>query len=315
MSTPFWKSSCRALIFVALSWSAMQVLHAQQLGHYIGGATGLENGSTPPPGFYGTALGLVEPIDSIQGPNGNTLLKPDITVKGVIIGYSIMTHKKILGGDYGYSFLVPVLNTRFTSDLFDASAESAGLSDVFFEPVILGWEKGKANYVLNYGFWAPTGDFNPDLPMNPGLGFWEHQIEAGATVALDKKKLWNASMLTTWEINHSKLGTDVKAGPIFTDEYSFGRRFFKYQMNAGVTGYISQKLSGDSGSSINPLLKGDLDHEFAIGPEWKYTDMKHHLAYDFRYEQQFAAELRAQGKIFVFSLTYLKLHLPPPPGK
>jgi len=54
--------------------------NAQQLGHYIGGFTGLENGSSPPPGLYAAAFGLVELINSIKGPNGNTVLKPDITL-------------------------------------------------------------------------------------------------------------------------------------------------------------------------------------------------------------------------------------------
>lgn len=35
---------------------------AQQLGHYIGGFTSLENGSSAPPGFYAAAFGMLEPI-------------------------------------------------------------------------------------------------------------------------------------------------------------------------------------------------------------------------------------------------------------
>jgi hypothetical protein len=115
---------------------------AQQLGHYIGGFTGLENGSTPPAGLYAAAFGLVEPINSIKGPNGNTVLRPDINLGGVIAAYQVMTPKKILGADYGLAFLVPVLNTRFNSNVFDASAEAAGVSDIAFQPIILGWEKG-----------------------------------------------------------------------------------------------------------------------------------------------------------------------------
>lgn len=313
----FLKTYLRGLLataVVALTFLNTSIqLHAQQLGHYVGGFSGLENGSTPPPGLYVSGIGLFQPIDSIKGPNGNTLLKPDINVGGVLAGYSVITQKKILKADYGLAVIVPVLNTRFNSNLFDASAESAGVSDIIFEPIILGWEKGKASYTVNYGFYAPTGDFNPSLPLNPGLGFWEHQIQAGATYNFDKKKLWNASMLTTWELNHSKLGTDTKAGPIFTDEFSFGHRFFKYQMNAGVVGYYSQKLSPDSGSSVSPLTKGYLDRGFAIGPEWKYTDVKHHLAYDVRYEQQFGVQLRASGKTLIFGITFL--HFLPPPAK
>ena len=301
-----------ALGILALSLSPS---NAQQLGHYIGGFTGLENGSSPPPGFYGAAFGLVEPIDSIKGANGNTVLKPDINVGGVIAAYSVITQKKILGGNYGLAFMVPVLNTRFNSNLFDKSAQSAGVSDILFERISLGWEKGKANYTANYAFYAPTGDFNPNLAMNPGLGFWEHQIQAGLTYNFDKKKLWNASGLTTWEINLSKSGTDIKVGPIFTAEYSFGRRFFKYQMNAGIVGYAEQKLSPDSGSSINPLVRGQVDRAFGAGGEWKYTDIKHHLAYDVRFQQQFGVQLRTSGQVFVFSITFLDLLPPPHPPK
>jgi hypothetical protein len=281
-------------------------LFAQQLGHYIGGFTGLENGSSAPPGLYAAAFGLVEPVNSIKGPNGNTVLKPDINVGGVIAAYSVTTEKKVLGGSYALAFMVPVLNTRFTANVFNASAESAGVSDILFEPVALGWEKGRIDYTVNYSFYAPTGDFDPNSPLNPGLGFWEHQIQAGLTYNVDKKKLWNIAGLTTWEINHSKLGSDIKPGPIFTGEYSLGRRFFKYQMNAGIVGYASQKLSADSGS-ISPLIQGNLDRAFGAGGEWKYTDIKHKLAFDVRYEQQFGVELRTSGKILVFSITYLDL--------
>lgn len=287
---------------------------AQQLGHYIGGFTGLENGSFAPPGFYAAAFGLVEPIQSIKGPNGNTVLRPDINVGGVIAAYSVMTQQKILGGEYGLAFMVPVLNTRFNSNLFDKSAQSAGVSDILLEPIVLGWAKGKADYTVNYSFYAPSGDFDPNLALNPGLGFWEHQIQVGLTYNLDKKKLWNAAGLTTWEINHSKSGLDVKPGPIFTGEYGFGRRFFKYQMNAGIVGYASQKLSPDSGSGISPLIRGYLDRSFGAGAEWKYTDIKHHLAYDVRYEQQFGVQLRTSGPILVFSVTFLHL-LPPASSK
>ena len=295
---------------LSIAMSTASPLCGQQLGHYIGSFTGLENGSAAPPGFYAAGFGLVEPVDSIKGPNGNTVLKPDINVAGVIAAYSLVTHKKILGGEYGCAFMVPVLNTRFSSNVFDASAESAGVSDIFFEPIALGWKRGNTDYTINYGFYAPNGDFDPSQPLNPGLGFWEQQIQVGLTQNLDARKLWNASLLTTWEVNASKLGLDMKPGPIFTGEYSFGRRFFKYQMNAGAVGYASQKLSADSGSGINPLIKGDLDRAFGAGGEWKYTDIKHKLAFDARYEQQFGVELRTSGKLLVFSITYLDIFPP-----
>jgi hypothetical protein len=288
---------------------------AQQLGHYIGGFTGLESGSTAPPGLYVAGFGLVQPVNTIKGPNGNTVLRPNIDVGGAIAVYQVVFPQKILGGNYMLAFMVPVLNTRFNSNLFDISAESAGVSDVLFMPVGIGWQKGRANYTVNYSFYAPSGNFNPSLPLNPGLGFWEHQIQAGMTLDLDKKRILNFAGMTTWEINMSKSGEDVKPGPIFTGEYGLGARFFtKYKlMNAGLVGFASQKLSPDSGSGINPLLRGYLDRGFGSGGEWKFTDPIHKLAFDARYEWQYDSQLRPQGKILIFSITYL--HFLPPPAK
>ena len=286
----------------------------QLAGHYIGGATGLENGTAAPPGFYGTFFPFVERVDELKGPQGATIAKPDITVVANMVAYAVTTQKKILGADYGLSVIFPVVNTRFTANLFNASAESAGLSDIYFAPVVLGWEKGNANYLVNYGFYAPTGQFDPSSPLNPGLGYWEHQIQAGMTYSIGKPKLWNTSLLTTWEINHSNSSNSTKPGPMFTAEYSFGRRFDKYQMNAGLAGYAYKKLSPDSGSGVNPLLAGITDRSFGIGPEWKYTNLKWHLGFDFRFEQQFGVQAKTSGNIFAISITYLKL-TPPPPQK
>jgi hypothetical protein len=285
--------------------------YGQLAGHYIGAATGLENGTPAPPGFYGTFFPVVERVDALKGPGGATIAKPNINVVANMAAYAVTTQKKILGGYYGLSVIFPIVNTRFTANLFNASAESAGLSDIYFAPIVLGWEKGNTNYTVNYGFYAPTGSFDPSLALNPGLGYWEHQIQAGATYSIGKPKLWNTSLLTTWEISQSRSG-DVKPGPMFTGEYSFGRRFDKYQMNAGIAGYGYKKLSPDSGSGINPLLAGITDRSFGIGPECKCTNLKWRLGFDFRFEQQFGVQAKTSGSVFAMSITYLDLT---PPSK
>jgi hypothetical protein len=301
------------LILFALTAALLSrpTAYAQQSGHYLQGASGLENGSTAPPGLFISYLPYVYDINALKGPEGNTFLKPDLSVVANNVVYAVTTQKKILGATYGLSFIVPVVNTRFDANVFDVSAQSAGVSDIYFAPVVLGWQKDKFNYLLNYGFYAPTGNFNPSSSMNPGLGFWENQIQAGATYSIDKKKLWNASLLTTWEINMSKTDLAVKPGPMFTGEYSFGHRFGQYKWNAGVAGYGYKKLSPDSGAGINPLLVGITDRSFGIGPEIKYTNINRHLSFDFRYEYQFGVEAKTSGNVFVATITFLNL-LPPP---
>ena len=292
--------------------SCLHVAFAQQAGHYIGGATGLENGNTAPPGFFASFLPVVERVNALKGPQGATIARPDISVVANMVAYAMTTQKKILGAEYGFDVIIPAVNTRFTANLFNASAESGGLSDIYVAPLVLGWERGNANYTVNYGFYAPSGYYDPSTALNPGLGFWEQQIQAGMTYSIGKPKLWNTSFLTTWEINQSKNSVAVKPGPMFTGEYSFGRRFDKYHMNAGIAGYGYKKLSPDSGSGVNPLLAGITDRSFGIGPEWKYTNLKWRLGFDFRFEQQFGVQAKTSGNIFVVGITYLNLALPPP---
>jgi hypothetical protein len=90
---------------------------AQLAGHYIGGATGLEDGSTAPPGFYGTFFPVVERVNALKGPGGATIAKPNINVVANMAAYAVTTQKKILGATYGLSVIFPVVNTRFTANL------------------------------------------------------------------------------------------------------------------------------------------------------------------------------------------------------
>lgn len=288
------------------------IVFAQQNGHYPLGFSGLDNSTGLPPSIVVTYLPYVNKIDALVGPTGNTLVKPDLNIVVHNVAYQVTTEKKILGATYGFAVIIPVVNTRLTANQFNASLESGGVSDIYVSPIVLGWSKGKASYLLNYGFYAPSGNFNPSASVNPGLGFWEHQIEAGAGYSFDKNKLWNASMLSTWEINQSKSGLDLKPGPMATFEYSLGRRFDQYKINLGAVGYIYHKLSPDSGSDVGPLVQGNLDRSFGIGPEFKYSDPAKHFSVDFRYERQFATESKTQGDVFVIGLSWLNIF--PPSG-
>lgn len=109
-------------------------------------------------------------VNSIKGPQGNSALDVDLNVVANMPIYAMTMPWKVLGGTYGWMTIFPVVNTRFVANQFNASAESGGLSDLFFAPVVLGWTKGNADFTVNYGFYPPSGEFNPALPLNPGLG-------------------------------------------------------------------------------------------------------------------------------------------------
>jgi len=91
---------------------------------------------------------------------------------------SAVTKTKFLGADYGFSFLVPIMNQRFTTNILPSRTFGAyGVSDIFFTPVQLGWHKSKADILFAYTLAAPTGDYSSDQVFNTGLGMWSNMFQ------------------------------------------------------------------------------------------------------------------------------------------
>ncbi|HEY7303970.1 MAG TPA: transporter, partial [Bryobacteraceae bacterium] len=276
MSLRRWKSFAPLALASALLFTAPA--KGQQSGHYLEGATGLMNGSLAPPGFY---LGYVQFeyfVDSIDGPNGRSI-PAHVTLSAPIAAITGVTKMKFLGADYGFAFLVPIMNQRFSTNIFPNRTFTSpyGVSDIFFTPIELGWHKSKADFLFSYTFAAPTGDFSSDQVFNSGLGMWSHMFQLGTTYYPEKTKKWNASILSTWEICSTKPATNVRPGSQMALEYGIGRRMLRYALNVGIAGSYYRKLTLDSGTGI-----AFHDQENSIGPEVSLTLPPAHLAFDVR---------------------------------
>lgn len=288
---------------------------AQELGHYLQGAAGLDGGGSPPPGFYFTYLTYIYPVHSLVGPDGKTLLRANLTTTVPNAIFTAVVKTKFLGADYGFSFIVPYSNKRLTANILpNGGPQSGGVSDIFFQPVILGWHKKRADFMFTYGFYQTTGDFNDDTGFkNTGLGFAENQFQLGSNIAISKTQAVTLSLLSTWEINQKKVGVDIKPGPMLTLEYGLGKKFFKGALNLGASGYYYRKLSPDSGADIADFKRGIHDQAMGLGPEVQLTlPIKAPLfvQFGFRYQPQFEVRARPKGEVFVASVTLLHLSLP-----
>jgi hypothetical protein len=284
---------------------------AQEIGHYIQGVAGLDSGSQPPPGLFFTYLPYIYYVDSLKGRNGNTLVNTNLTftIHNAVI--TAVTPTKFLGADYGFSFAVPVVNQRLVNDILPSgSVSKAGVSDIFFEPLMLGWQKSRADIRFTYGFYAPTGDYNSENLSNVGLGFFENQLQLGSTFHLDQAKMLNASFLTTWEINQQKSGENIKPGEMFTLEYGLGKKFLKGGLNLGVSGYYYRKLIADSGADINPIQRGIHDQALGLGPEAQLTlpvKPPFFAQLIVRYQPQFEVIGRPHGQVLTIAFSIIDL--------
>lgn len=295
-----WRSFAPLALVLWLLFTAPA--KGQQSGHYLEAATGLMNGSLPPPGYYLGFVPFVYYIDSIKGPNGGSI-PANLTISAPSALVSSVTKAKFLGADYGFAILIPIMNQRITTNLVpNRTFGTYGVSDIFFTPIQLGWNKPKADFLVAYTLAAPTGDFSSDQVFNTGLGMWSHMFQVGTTYHPEKTKKWNASVLSTWEICTTKTATSVKPGSQLALEYGVGRRMLRYALNVGVAGSYYRKLTLDSGTAI-----AFHDQENSIGPEVSLTLPPAHLAFDVRYEPQFDVRGRTSGQYLFVSLTYLNI--------
>jgi hypothetical protein len=289
-------------------------MSAQDTGHYIEGATGLDNGTLAPPGLYFQYLPYVYKIDSVKGANGNTLLrlKNDFTLRADNLVLSAVLPVKFLGADYSASVIVPLLSQRIQSDAIPGgSFQNYGVSDIYISPLTLGWHLKAADVLFNWGIYAPAGSYDPNKLSNVGLGFWENQFQLGSTVHLDHAKTISLSALTTWEINGKKIDSDDHPGEMFTIEYGLGKTLLKGGLKLGVSGAFYRKLTPDRGSAISTLAPGIIDQSMQIGPEAVLTlpvsKTGAYMSLLFRFQPQFDVVAKTRGEVFVFGLAFFSL--------
>ena len=288
---------------------------AQLKGHYIPGFTGLDDGTQPPPGISIALPIYAYPTDTIKNANGDTLgVSPSITASFVGLGLVVVTPTKVLGGHYGAQVIpIAFMKSRIEGNSLDVPG-SFGFTDIYFQPLWLGWNTPRADYSVGYGFFAPTGKWNLGATDNAGLGMWSHDLQAGTTVHLDTKHEWSTSGLATLELHSTKKDSTLQVGNILTLEGGTGRAFYERVqgtplpriVNIGAVYYGQFKVSADSGSGplLDPRLADGKDHVFAAGGEASIFLPKAKLLLDARVMAEFGAHTRTQGLTMLFSAAY-----------
>jgi hypothetical protein len=280
---------------------------AQERGHYLPGVYGLDCCVENPPGYFLIYLPMFYGTKAIKGPHGEDLIKLNGTVNFQVHNFILMAvpKKKIFGATYSASIDLPLVNAVIEPSRFPASFNSHNLTDLYIEPLNLTWHHDRYDLRTVYGFYPPTGKFDPNKVDNFGLGFWSHQFQAGTTARLSADHTWNASLLGTFETHTTKKGIDIRPGNDLTLEYGFGKRLFENRVNVGMAGYMEFQVSDDSGSRA--ILKSVHDRTFATGPEVSAEVTKMKIPVWFRYLPEYGVHARTSGHMLVFGIAVGKL--------
>ena len=281
---------------------------AQLGGENLRGDYGMKSGSQGPPGLYVGNIFYFYSSNTVKDLSGNDLSHVHATVDifaDAILG-SYVTKKKILGANYGFMVVLPVLNTELGLPSLNVGSQTWGLADMYIQPLALGWHFKRADAIAGYAFMAPTGRYSAGANDNTGLGMWSNEFSAGTTFYFDQGKMWHAAGTGFYEIHTSKQDLDVKTGDIFTLEGGVGRGFLKGYANGGLA-YVGQwKVTEDSGRDVNPLVQGKKGSMFALGPEVNLPVSKKGIFLGFKYLFDVRSRLATSGDYLVLSLTYVK---------
>ena len=316
------------LALAGLALVIASTLQAQQKGQYVPGQQGLNPGVIPAPGITYVNMAINYSASKLNDSNGNH--RPNVLgTYGFWADENILFYVpklKIFGGYFAPYIVITPATGSLVADLagtnLGASGGGSGLGDTWVEPVNMGWHLKRVDFNAGYAFMAPTGRFVPGASNNVGSGYWGNDITTGTTFYITKNKGTSANLFTDWETHGQKTGTNLTPGKAFTDEWGLGqvlplKKDFSRLLQLGLIGYDQWQVSSNGGT-IGPLPANLVPFYsvHAIGVQSNFIVPPKNLVFFFKYEGEYRALSRPQGRTFVFGLIWtLRIPKPTPPPK
>lgn len=269
------------------------------------GSTSFYDGLPPPtgPGAYLVEYLQFGKASSFKDGNGDTLFKQDLETFVPTTQLLYLTDKKFLGGNIGYTAMVPYLAK---ADM-DGSNSNTGAGDLMlgamlqFDPIV--GEGGLVySHRLEFDVSFPTGDYDASTTINPSSN--SIVINPYYTFTYWLNPRWTATSRISYMWNgknddpsgYQFLGAkETQAGQAvhvnFASAYKVSDQF-----SVGVAGYALQQLTNTkvNGKSVS----GTKEKVWAIGPGMLYAfSPDDSIVANFYFEQ--GVENRAKSDRFV----------------
>jgi hypothetical protein len=237
------------------------------VGHKLLGTLGIRAGVLQPAGVYVGARLIGYNATEVADRNGNRL--------------PIGLNADALGGGFDFSatFEVKPLSTYvgaavgISTARLDAHTENprldarrGGFSDLAVQPIRLGWRTHHFDILTSYGFYAPTGRFDPSGDVGLGQGQWTHELNLGGAVYFDQERTWYLSAVGSLDVNMRKRGIDLTRGTTIQVQGGAGKTLFRL-LDVGIASYALWQVSDDSGADVPPNRVGARERAYGLGPE------------------------------------------------
>ena len=234
-------------------------LTAQIRGQYESGLNATNSGVLAPPELTYANLFQLYSFDHANDSEGAQLSTSGNL--SVLFQHDIVawTTKAAMPGGLRYGVLtdIPISSNSLTLATLGSLRGGAGLTDIYIQPLTVGWNLKRADLQASYGFIAPTGRFKSGASDNAGSGYWGHDISSGQTFHLTKNKATSASAYEMYEFHGTQRDTHVRPGETFNLDYSL-TQVLPLQKNqhtllqVGLAGYEQFQTTDRTGPTVTP---------------------------------------------------------------
>jgi len=281
----------------------------QQLGYKLLGSAGIDAGVQPSPGLAILSQTLHYAASEVRDRQGNVVPIDglDIDATGSALGVSYTAKSK--GAPYlTVAAAVPIANIHLSSDDPAASLSGYGFSDVFVQPIKVGWRQRRFDVIGAYVVYAPTGRFEPK-GLGPGRGYWTHQLSVGGALFTDSTRANRLSGLASYERNTRKRGIDIRRGDMLQIQGGAGATVQRLA-TIGLAGFALWQVTPDHGADIPAKLRGERTRVFGLGPELDFTIPQWKTRVALRAEREFGVTSRPRGQVVALNVAYLAWSAP-----
>lgn len=274
---------------------------AQSRGQYTPGLNATSSGTMAAPGWTYSNVFQLYSFNQSKDRNGDRL--PVTGNVSVIFDHNtIIWSNKPKEGKPRYAFVadVPISNNSLSSATLGTVAGGGGLTDIYIQPLTLGWNFKRADIQVAYGFTVPTGRFNGDATNNVGSGYWGQDVSSGQTIYLTKDKKTAFSAYEMYEFHGTQRDTQVHPGQTLDVDYSLTRvvvlqKKTMTMLQLGVAGYGQYQMTDKSGPSVTPLQASAHYRVNALGGTANIILPMRKAAITFKALKEFANRSTVQG--------------------
>jgi hypothetical protein len=189
-----------------------------------------------------------------------------------------VTDSKLLGGDYAFHVIVPVVNLSISHPAFGGRDSKFGVGDIVIDPLVLGWHRGDLHTTFGLDIFVPTGSYDKKDPrVSIGSNYWS--FEPVLAFSWLPASGWEASAKVMYNIKTKNNDTDYQSGDELHVDWLVGRTVGSWGF--GVAGYYLKQTTDDKvdGTRIAAVpdvwSAGRRGQVFAYGPSVKYTTAGH----------------------------------------